>query len=379
MARKRLTMQKLVVDTEFSKLIPALLDEERSGLEASLKAEGCRDALIVWNGMLIDGHNRYEICQKHNIEFQTTEISFDSRDDAKIWIIQNQFSRRNLNSYQRGKLALELKPLIANKAKKQQGTRVDISQNSGESLIPIDTQKKVAKAARVSHDTISKIEKIEKKATPKQKEQLEKGESSINHIHKQIRSQERRQERIQSLMDLSQKPTEELGSLGLFPVIYADPPWLYEHSKSDSRKIENQYPTMTLEDIKALEIPTTPDAILFVWATSPKLTEAIEVIQAWGFNYRTCMVWVKDRIGPGYYARQRHELLLIAKKGNMVTPKEANRPDSVIESPREKIHSKKPDIVYELIEQMYSELPKLEMFARSNDRENWSVWGNESA
>jgi N6-adenosine-specific RNA methylase IME4 len=164
-----------------------------------------------------------------------------------------------------------------------------------------------------------------------------------------------------------------------YPVIYADPPWRYEHVETESRAVENQYPTMALDDIRALKIAdrATPDAILFLWATSPKLAEAMTVVEAWGFTYRTSMVWVKDKIGMGYYARQRHELLLIATRGNPPTPAPAQRPDSVIEAPRGK-HSEKPAIFAELIERMYPTLPKIELFCRA-PREGWSAWGNQAA
>jgi len=119
----------------------------------------------------------------------------------------------------------------------------------------------------------------------------------------------------------------------------------------------------------------TDDAILFLWATSPKLAEAMRVIDAWGFTYRTCMVWVKDRIGMGYYARQRHELLLIATRGRAPTPAPADRPDSVIEAPRTK-HSAKPPIVHDMIERMYPRVKLGELFARTK-RDGWLCWGNE--
>jgi N6-adenosine-specific RNA methylase IME4 len=113
-----------------------------------------------------------------------------------------------------------------------------------------------------------------------------------------------------------------------------------------------------------------------MWATSPKLTEALEVMAAWDFGYRTCMVWVKDRIGMGYYARQRHELLLIAKRGHPPAPEPGDRPDSVVEAPRSQ-HSAKPDEVYGLIETMYPRSAKVELFARRR-RPGWDAWGNQA-
>lgn len=161
-----------------------------------------------------------------------------------------------------------------------------------------------------------------------------------------------------------------------YEVVYADPPWRYEHSKSDSRKIENQYPTMSLEEIKAVAVPAADNATLIMWATSPKLVEAFEVMESWGFSYRTCMVWVKDKIGMGYYARQQHELVLIAKKGEPPVPEPANRPPSVFYSDREQ-HSAKPESFYQVVERMYPHESKVELFARSA-RDGWDAWGNEA-
>lgn len=160
---------------------------------------------------------------------------------------------------------------------------------------------------------------------------------------------------------------------GTFELIYADPPWRYDFSRSPSRDIENQYPTMELEDIKALDVPAADDAILFLWATSPKLPEAFEVMDAWGFEYRTSMVWVKPQIGMGYYCRSKHELLLIGKRGEAPIPEETNRPHSVLEAPRT-THSTKPSEFYEVIERMYPSLTKVELFARA-ERDGWASWG----
>ena len=126
---------------------------------------------------------------------------------------------------------------------------------------------------------------------------------------------------------------------------------------------------MNVEDI------ITDDAILFLWVTTPMLKKGLRVLEAWGFDYRTAMVWVKPSIGPGQWVRQRHEHLLIGVKGKIPTPEGSNRPDSVIEAPRHE-HSKKPDIVYEIIEEMYPKLPKVELFSRQS-RDGWVVWGNE--
>lgn len=169
----------------------------------------------------------------------------------------------------------------------------------------------------------------------------------------------------------------DLAQLPRCAVVYADPPWRYEHSVSDSREIENQYTTMTTAAISALEIPAGEDSVLFMWATNPKLAEALDVMTAWGFSYRTNMVWVKDRIGMGYYARSQHELLLIGARGALPMPDPSSRPASVVTAPRDSKHSRKPEVFYELIETMYDGLPLAEMFAREA-RPGWIRWGHQA-
>lgn len=164
----------LTVDDDFRSLIPPLTDDEYMRLERSIIAEGVRDPIITWNGTIVDGHNRYRICQEHGIAFKTAEIVFGSKDAAKIWIIENQFGRRNLNSYQKSVLALQLEPLYAAEAKKRQqesggnrgnqytGGKVAVSQISVEP--PIRTDERLAQVAGVSRDTIRKVKVIEAEA-----------------------------------------------------------------------------------------------------------------------------------------------------------------------------------------------------------------------
>ena len=108
----------MIIDNEFKGLIPPLTDEEYKGLEESILKDGCRDALVLWGEILVDGHNRYEICTRHNIPFKTVQMEFSDRDVAREWMIKNQLSRRNLKEYDIYKLAMEYKKILQNKSKK---------------------------------------------------------------------------------------------------------------------------------------------------------------------------------------------------------------------------------------------------------------------
>ena len=165
----------------------------------------------------------------------------------------------------------------------------------------------------------------------------------------------------------------------LYGVIFADPPWRFEpYSRITGldRAADNHYATMALDEIKALPIPAAPDCVLFLCATAPMLPQALEVMAAWGFAYRTHIVWVKDRIGTGYWARNKHELLLIGTRGNVPAPAPGDQPLSVIFASVTR-HSSKPAAFATLIERMYPNVPKIELFARS-PRTGWDVWGNEA-
>lgn len=166
---------------------------------------------------------------------------------------------------------------------------------------------------------------------------------------------------------------------GEFQIIYADPPWRYEipgGQTPQARAVERHYPTMTDEAIAALDVPAAAESVCFMWATNPKLREALEVLEAWGFEYRTNLAWVKDRIGMGYYVRGQHELLLIGRRGEFPVPHESRRPSSVLSEPRGQ-HSAKPNRAYDLIEAMWPTASRIELFARQ-DRPGWARWGAEA-
>lgn len=182
------------IDAEFSGLIPPLGAEELQQLEANIIADGCREPLVIWNGTLIDGHNRLAICEQHGIKYQTVSKEFASRDDAKIWIIQNQFGRRNLAAYTRAELALKLEPLFAKRAKANQGARNDIRQKSDRSESK-ESKRELAKVSGLSHDTIAKAKLIDQHADDETKHKLRTNKVSINRVAKDIKETRQKSKR----------------------------------------------------------------------------------------------------------------------------------------------------------------------------------------
>lgn len=175
------------IDKEFEALIPRLTDEEFSQLEKNVIEDGCRDALVLWEDILVDGHNRYRICQKHGIPFNTVQKEFANRDKAREWIILNQFGRRNLTAFQRAELALKLELWVKAEAKARQGSRNDLNivQKSAPSL---KTRDKLASIAGISHDTLKKAKVIKEEGTSEQIQRARKGGqgNTVNAIFREI-------------------------------------------------------------------------------------------------------------------------------------------------------------------------------------------------
>lgn len=190
------------INQELKAYIDPLTPDEYASLEQSLLAEGCRDALVLWGDVLVDGHNRYEICRKHNIEFRTVQNrSFKSMDDVRLWMIDNHLGRRSVSDYQRGVLALRKKTILEARAGATAGAPADPDtpqaaapgpqgdgggSDSGNTLVPGHahtmalTRAALARAARLSSNTLGQIEQIHNAAAPELVDAVKRGEVSIN-------------------------------------------------------------------------------------------------------------------------------------------------------------------------------------------------------
>ena len=170
------------------------------------------------------------------------------------------------------------------------------------------------------------------------------------------------------------------GLTGQFDVILADPPWRFASNSTakPGRNVSRHYPTMTVAEIAAMPVVAhaAKDAALFLWTTAPFLEAAFEVGRAWGFRYSTNAVWIKDRVGTGYWWRNQHEHLLYFRRGRLQRPENrAPWGPSVIEAPRRE-HSRKPNGLHDEIRKTWPAARRLELFSR-NDRIGWTCWGND--
>ena len=392
-----------MTDLEFHPLanvFPLLEGADFRELVEDIREHGLREPIVVHEGMILDGRNRFRACHAAQAE---ARFEVFGGGDPLAYVVSINLRRRHMDESQRSLVGKRIANLAhGGDRRSDQAANLPL-----ETKAPSVTQAEAAEMLNVSErsiraagvvldhgapELVAKVETgtvsvsaaadVARLPQEQQREIVAKGEREILEAAKRIRAdraETRRAERIDRIAEIS-KGNSELSTAQRYPVILADPPWRYENPPmgGSNRSIENHYPTMDLEGICALPVSeiAADDALLYLWATAPKLAECFKVIDAWGFEYRTCFVWVKDQIGMGYHARNQHEILLVAKRGEIPPPPVEARSSSVISAARA-AHSEKPVEFYELIERMYPTLPKIELFAR-NARDGWAAWGNQA-
>lgn len=380
---------------EYANIFPMLQGEALDALREDIRQHGVREPVVFLDGAILDGRNRYMCARDLGIEYPRREFGSAESDgaDPLAFVVSHNLTRRHLTESQRAMAAAKLAKMergdnqhaqICAPSQSVAADMLNVSRRAVQTAKKVERQGSYELVEAVESGSVSVSAAADVSELPKQEQSeiVAKGEKEILEAAKAIRAEKASKRRVERLANLEEiaKGNTDLGTETKYPVIYADPPWRYENPPigASSRSIENHYPTMTLEEICALPVGdlATDDAMLYLWATAPKLAECFEVIEAWGFEYRTNMVWDKVKIGMGYHARNQHELLLICKRGQMPPPEAGTQPSSVFAEPRTE-HSAKPHFFYEMIEGAYPNLPKIELFCRS-PRDGWDVWGNQS-
>ena len=379
-------------------IFPEMQPEDYIRLKNDMAKNGYDSTMpiMLYQGDIIDGWNRYKACCELGIE-PVTEDYKGSDADAIEYVMRTN-KRRNLNSSQWACIAAEADEMLkaiseaveAEKLRKQSENAINRftkepvacdnkltqpTKLAEPTKQPERVTQKAAEIFNTNRTYISEAIKL-KEERPEVFEQVKNGEKTISEVKKEQKEEKKRQEIDEKNAKIIKFiESGKLEHVEEFEIVLADPPWRYDFSGTKCRKIENNYPTATIEDICKHAPKTTENAILFLWATAPKLREAMQVVDAWGFEYKTHAIWDKCKIGMGYWFRGQHELLIVATKGNASPPIAENRVSSIFKEPRGE-HSKKPDCVYEWIESAFVSYKKLEMYARSN-RPGWHSWGAE--
>ena len=361
-----------------------LPDAEFEALKADIKEHGQQQPIVTMNGKIIDGRQRLRACRELGIEPKFIEMK--GNQTAEEAVISLNLIRRHLTESQRAMIGIRLVT-----------TRLGSNQNTGESV----SQQDAASLLGVSADSIQRAGKVEKAGFPALVKKVEAGKLTVHEavqISKlpikeikgilaandeqfrdrvkaaRIKVRQMKIEAVQIELDAKRANNQPLETVaGQYGVLYIDPPWDY------LPETDLGYPTLNREELLALPVAAkaAENAVCFLWSPASQLPLALEVMKAWGFEYKTHAVWDKESPGTGSYFHSRHELLLLGTKGTLPEVEPKCRHQSIIAEKRGQ-HSRKPKAAYVMIEQMYPGLSKVELFARGKARDGWAVWGNEA-
>lgn len=371
--------ENFVINPELKNLLPPLSPEEYQILKESIISEGCRTPLLVWNGMLVDGHNRYEICTEYNIPFLVDELQSKSIEDVKVWIIDNQKGRRNLTDGWKYELTQVRKEILI-KQGRDKISETQTARHAGITLSTIDkdthnTQKEIAEELGWSTGKVAMADKVWREAGPDVKEKIKSGELSFNQAYNDIRKEEKIEKRQKEIEETKKRiETENLTITDLYDVIVLDPPWPYgrEYDPENSR-VANPYPEMSLDEIGGIDLPAKDNCVLFLWTTHAFIESSFILVKRWGFDYKAIIVWDKEKMGMGNTIRMQCEFCLLAIKGIPLITGSSTR-DIIREARRE--HSRKPDGFYDMVLNITNG-KRIDYFSREK-REGFVQYGAET-
>lgn len=392
------------IDPELKALIPPLAADEYKQLEANIIAEGCRDPLVVWDGTLIDGHNRHEICTRHGIKFDTVEKEFADREAVMDWMDRNQLGRRNLKPDQ----FTLLLGRCYNRTKKAEGApkgNVNASKQLDQNDPVVSTAEKLGKQFGVSAPTVKRagqfaeaVEKLSKtepsvaasvaagiakprkdiikaaellETAPEKAKLILEGNKSAADVTREMK----REEIIAKLENVAAVEAKELA--GEYDVIVIDPPWPMEKIERDvtPNQVAFEYPTMSENELAEMKMPAASDCHMWLWTTHKFLPMAFRLLDKWGFKYVCVFVWHKPGgFQPFGLPQYNCEFAIYARKG---TPKfiDTKAFPVCFEAPRG-AHSEKPESFYDVVRRVTAGR-RIDIFNRRKI-EGFDTWGNEA-
>lgn len=357
-----------------SAIFPILDEQGLRALAEDIAANGQKEPVDLLDGTILDGRNRYLACLRAGVRPKFRRVEPHSPLEH---VVSRNLVRRHLSESQRAAIAVELLPRLETEARERQRggkggrlLRAQLPEAKGRA------RDHAGRLVGVSPRYVEDAKTI-KATNPGEFEAVKSGKKTLSEVMRELK----RNEREAAKFNVPRISGDLLSTT--FQVVLADPPWPYDNKIKQWGPAELHYPTMDLGKIlelpRALDIKIDDRAALFLWVTNPFLAEGLRVAEAWGFEYKTNLVWVKHglkRPGSGFYVRGRHELLFLSTRGSFTPPARLSPPiGSVIEAEVGE-HSAKPDEQYELIERLYPGCNRLELFARKR-REGWRSWGAE--
>lgn len=375
-------------------IFPPLEAKEIASLAEDIKANGLHHPIALFEGKILDGRNRYAACLKAGVKPMMVQWK-GTVAEAIAFVWSENFQRRHLTASQAAacyverekteKALIKTVKAIKEDAKARQRTggktggatagrgrpktdRVQERIPEAKRKAQPQSRDEVAKIAGANPRYVEQARTIQQKA-PEKLKAVAAGKKTIPQAMREIRKEE-----VKEKVKLPSKSKK-------YRVVYADPPWSYGNAgiigDDNYGHVGRHYQSMTITELCAMDVKSLveKDAVLFLWVTSPLLSECWPVITAWGFKYKTSFVWNKVKHNFGHYNSVRHEFLLVCTRGSC-TPDTRKLYPSVVTVERSKKHSEKPEQFRKMIDTLYPHGNRIELFARKRAH-GWDAHGDE--
>jgi N6-adenosine-specific RNA methylase IME4/ParB-like chromosome segregation protein Spo0J len=362
-------------------VLPRMTESEYADLKRDIKANGQQQPILVWEGKILDGRERYRACKALGIQPKTRVLA-NMAGSAEQMVVSLNVHRRHLAESQKAMVAACVATTSVGSNQTSQGvTQGEAAKKFNTSPDSIQRARKViefgnkslVKAVIQGKLDVTNARRIASNPANAKRNFKDMGKEGLMQVAKMAEKQGNAAKRAARLakVEAAREGNVPLTPTGeLFGLVYADPPWDYLPEATTG------YPTMPVEEICALRVPeiVEEDAVLAMWVPPSQILVAAKVVEAWGFEYKTHMVWDKERPGTGQYFMNEHECLFLATRGKPPMP--CGKFRSVFSEKRSNKHSEKPEVAYAVLEEMYEGMHKFEMFARAK-RAGWQGWGNQ--
>lgn len=387
---------------DYTRVFPLLEGADQAALEDSVRQHGVRQPIVLHEGKILDGRNRFLAAHKLGLDIAvlpTRVFDAETEGSALDFVWDANANRRHLNETQRAFAAAEMETL-------RHGGRRESQEPHAALETKTLTRDELAQRHGIGRGAIYEMSIVRDQGVPELKDVARRGKVSLRTaktiaelppaVQQSIirRSTEGADADCARALRVETAKVKQRGKLAdiakanraldvadkTYDVIYADPPWQFEEDITGSnRAVERHYPTMSTEEISTLPVDklAAENSILFCWTTDHHLREAEGVVERWGFKRRARLVWVKNSIGLGKFVRNKHEFLIVGTRGDFPAPPTDCIPESVIMFPK-RGHSVKPPL-HEMMEKMTPGLTRrIELFARE-PVPSWAAWGNQLA
>lgn len=357
----------------FADIFPMIEDGELEGLKKDIQEHGQLQPIVLYEGKILDGRNRYKAVMQLGLKPITSQYEGDKPLE---YVISLNLMRRHLTSTQRACAATVAMPMLSEEAQKRQAHGLTapnktLPQKIGEASNKRENEA-AAKAAKIfdtNPEYIRKAVKI-KETNPELFKELQENKKNFSDVKKEERLDKIQKQREELQKEVLEKPT------GLFDVVVIDPPWRYkgdgESFDAEGNRGTTPYPTMTLEEIKNINLPIKEDCVLWLWTTNLFIIEMKPLLQEWGFEVKSILTWDKEHFGTGRWLRSQTEHCILAIKGK---PYYNNTKWSTLIREKRTEHSAKPEIFYKMVDEICAGR-KLDYFSRKK-RKGWEVYGDE--